>query len=339
MKVFLRKFNPDIVGKTGKLLPEGKKRDGTWWKRFEDLMISSLETLGHDVVAQVEHPFEEDRTNACAASIYVHKTRAEVPSGDFFYMQMHLKELFVLDINGWGVNHSKKISISDLEGVDCGLAEAFVDEIKARLLSTGDSKHQQSPETIWSRYSTTPEDFILAPLQVPRDYVIKHHSPISVQEYILLLSRWAKNNRRHIAFKLHPYNSKDYKLIFILLKQVLANKYVHIVGGNIQQLINKANAVVVINSGTGFEALIQNKPVGTFGDCDYKVATFHLDEELSGFEKYLAAYDSDSPGIASKMVFFYCFRHGFYLADGYLDKAKERLGLYLSTLSRIQNGK
>jgi capsule polysaccharide modification protein KpsS len=72
------------------------------------------------------------------------------------------------------------------------------------------------------------------------------------------------------------------------LKQI-ANKYRHVIwmdDVSIHQLIPTARAVVVVNSGTGLESLLHQRPVVTFGRADYDAVTNRV--EGDNLEKLLA---------------------------------------------------
>lgn len=326
MKIFIRTFNPDIVAKTGAPLPKGKTRDGTWWKKFEDTLIEVVDELGYEYVLQPESPIVDDNYEDASTKIFVHKTFREKPEGDLFYMQMHLKELFVFDKRGWGADHSKKISLSELKEIGVKESQNFVDELQHEFITTGESKHKQPKNRkILSFFQKEVKDYILIPLQIPRDYVIKHHSPISVLEFINTMASWAKKNKKNVVFKLHPHNKRDKDIIRSVRKASLKSKYVFVRDGNIHEMISKADGVVVINSGVGFESLIHRKPVATFGNCDYKVATLDISIEnnLNRLKEYIEDYKNSET--SDKLVYHYCNNHGFFLKDGYIQAAKERM--------------
>ena len=74
-----------------------------------------------------------------------------------------------------------------------------------------------------------------------------------------------------MVLKGHPVNPGS----MVQLKQI-ADKYAHTIwldDVSIHQLIPDARAVVVVNSGTGLESLLHQKPVITFGRADYDVVT------------------------------------------------------------------
>lgn len=321
MNVFLRTFNNKINSKTGYQLPEGQYRGTPEWMKFQDLLISCLHELGHKTIEQPESPivddffpgYEEDFDRR----IYVHKTRRDV-CGHLYWMQMHMKELFTIDTDGWGADASN--NNFKLGDVDSEEAKAFCEEKSAYLLKTGESKCEQASKTC-----NTPEDFILVPLQIPRDYTIQNHSPITIKYFIDSLISWANEQQIHIGIKMHPHNRADYELQLAVDSGL--SEYVHKVEGNIHELIKRSMGVFVINSGTGFESLIHGKPVATFGNCDYNKATFNADlRRLNEAFRFLQEHGELERAIAYQFIYWYWKHHAYNVNTS---DTKERLLQYL----------
>src|SRR5262249_24376490 len=133
--------------------------------------------------------------------IYCHKNRWEVPCGDIFYKEMHMQGLFTIDRHGWGADHSGLQSAPDLSAVDTGQARAFCETMRWEFLHSGQSKHRQ-PSMRAIDQAVKP--YYLAPLQLPTDDVIMHHSPVTVEQFVHLLADWAAAARTNVVFKLHP---------------------------------------------------------------------------------------------------------------------------------------
>ena len=322
MRVFLRTFNNKINSKTGAPLPEGMYRGTPEWLIFQDLLIECLNELGHKTQTYAEHP---SKPNAYAwhpdKKIYVHKCKCGQPDGDLFWMQMHMRDLFTIDSNGWGFDHSKiKYSQSNLE--DKADSTIFCQELSDKLHASGESKCPQ-PETT----EDTPEKFILVPVQTPRDYTIKHHSPITVKYFIESIAAWASENNYHVCFKMHPNNKGDMDLHDAVDYVANTSRYVRKVEGNIHELIKRSVGLFVINSGTGFEALIHGKPVSTFGDCDYNRVTFNADiRRLDEARNFLYGFKDENKAVMYQFVHYYYHRHAYCLS---LPNVKERLTQYL----------
>lgn len=331
MNVFLRTFNRDINSKTGAPLPQGAPRRGTpEWLEFQDLMLSCLRELGCETFQQLENPTIPDNLGfmdspECIGrplrTIYVHQTKREKPDGDLFWMQMHERRLFTVDTNGWGADHSGlRECASYLE--DTTQAKAFCEDLSDTWHSSGQSKHDQPTIT-----DHTPERFILVPVQIPRDYTIANHSPITVRYFIESIIAWAAEAGYHICFKMHPHNRSDNDLIQAVNYGIEGSRYIHKVEGNIHELIKRSMGLFVINSGTGFEALVHGKPVATFGNCDYNRVTFNADiRRLDEARNFIYGWKPEDRLIAWQFVYWYYHRHAYCLG---LPGTRERLLAYL----------
>jgi hypothetical protein len=319
MKIFLRAFNDSINSKTGISIPDSAPRRGTpEWKEFEVLVIDALRKLGHEVEVHLEHPKETpDYKKGFDKSIHVHRSKREVPDGDLFYMQMHLRDLFTLDRNGWGFDHSDN---------DCGFLESstiateFVTNLSDTLWANKISKCEQSEQTICDAQYP----FILVTLQIPRDYTLLYHSPITVRYFLDSIQAWAHQSQTHVAFKLHPHNKCDHDLIYTIEDAIQNSRYCHKAEGNIHEIIKRSSGVFTINSGTGFESLIHGKPVCTFGSCDYNRVTFNADiRRLDEARNFIFDFDEEKQKIGYAYVHWYMTEHGFYLKDPQINKKLE----------------
>ena len=103
--------------------------------------------------------------------------------------------------------------------------------------------------------------------------------------------------------------------------------YVHKIEGNIHELIKRCAGLFVINSGTGFEAILHGKPVVTFGDCDYKQVTFNGDlVRLNEARNFIYSYKEEFRALAYKFIWWYWNCHAY---DVTMDSTKTRLTDYL----------
>ncbi len=331
MNIFLRTFNDSINSKSGAPLPPDAPRRGTpEWLIFEGILINCLKDLGHSVKCQDENPHlpdDDDFTPSCDAGtyadkrFYVHQNKREKPLGNFFYMQMHMRELFTVDTNGWGYDHNGKDRFNPDE-VNQEEATTFCKSKSHHLISTGISKCVQQKEC-----SSTPPVFILVPLQIPRDYTIKHHSPVTVRYFVDSIMSWAEETETHVCIKMHPHNKGDYDLHQTVDEGARTSSFIHKVEGNINTLIKRSLGVFVINSGTGFESLLHGKPVATFGNCDYNKVTFNADlRRLNEARDFLYSYTDLERNMAYSFIYWYWKFHSY---DVYDHSTPKRLKEYL----------
>lgn len=330
MKIFLRTFSNRINSKSGTLLPEGQYRGTPEWMKFQEILINCLENLSHKTYCQPENinfddwrydPRDLEGTPYFDKKIYVHQTKREKPEGNLFWMQMHFRELFTIDTNGWGADHSGNNLFNPNE-ISQEEATNFCEEKSRNLLASGQSKCEQ-PE----RTSETPRGFILVPVQIPRDYTIKHHSPITVRYFIESVQSWAIETETQVCFKMHPFNKVDKDLEAIIDEAAASSTFVTKVEGNINTLINRSSGVMVINSGTGFESLVHGKPVVTFGNCDYKPVTFNGDIiRINEARHFIINYKEEWKQLGYKFIYWYFKYHAYDVND---ESTPNRLKEYL----------
>jgi hypothetical protein len=322
MNIFLRTFNNKINSKTGVSLPEGQYRGTPEWMEFQGMLIECLKELGHTIHEQLESPIvREFESSYWNKRIYVHQCKRDKPEGDLFWMQMHLRNLFTLDTEGWGADNSqlgRRGECREEEG-----AREFCEDLSSRMLESGLSKCVQVKET-----QDTPSSFILVPVQIPRDYTIAHHSPITVKYFIESIQAWANETSQEVCFKMHPNNACDLDLHHIVDEAARLSPVVHKVEGNIHELIKRSRGLFVINSGTGFEALVHGKPVATFGNCDYNVVSHNADiRRLDEARDFIYTYESPSQELGYKFVKWYHRAYAYDVRNR--EDCKKRLTDYL----------
>ncbi|MEQ3660579.1 MAG: capsular biosynthesis protein [Glaciecola sp.] len=119
--------------------------------------------------------------------------------------------------------------------------------------------------------TSLPDNFIFIPFQVPNDsQIISNSSWIKSMEqfYEEVVSAFDThlNDSLYLVFKEHPSWPKHYEHLYDKHPNILfAN------GNNTQELIQKAKAVVTINSTVGLEALLLGRKVITLGSACYNV--------------------------------------------------------------------
>lgn len=301
MKILLGRFDP---------IPPSAGR----WRCFEALMKECLGELGHQIMEMdLDSRLPPGRAEA-DFSIYAHKTRRDVPNGNLFYKEMYMHGLFTVDDQGWGADHSQWRTPPDLSAVSAGEGESFCHSMRADFLATGHSKLDQPPVRA---IPPNLKPYFFAPLQMPGDDVIRNHSPITVIQYVSALSRWADLRGRNVVFKLHPGQPAEVEEE--ARKAAAASPYVFLLNENVHSLISAAHAIVVINSGVGFESLIHGKPVITLGACDYQWVTFRA--SVSDLD---AAWDFGSAFSAQQRLQGFRFIHYYYHQHAYLNSVDTR---------------
>lgn len=181
-----------------------------------------------------------------------------------YYMQTVFPWMFTVDSIGWGGG--------------AGFVSAF-DQNKpyddkpyndlAKYVRSGGTKFQQPV----GRSLEIEGAFIFVPLQLPHDETILWHSDISCMQFVEALCQWADQSSENprIVFKGHPINLASMGP----LKQVISGyeRSTYVTDVDIHEMIPRSEAVYVINSGVGQEAMLYDAPVVHFGRCEYQGAT------------------------------------------------------------------
>lgn len=192
-----------------------------------------------------------------------------------YYHQTVFPSLFTLDSKGFagGSEYSEK-SIDFTKWDDGG--KTF--ELYKKRADSLVSKYEYKSVKWKNPYKKESESpfLILVPFQLPDDYVIKNHSKILVDEFILKLTRFAhrygSSRNFRLVIKHHPQDTKFKigKILTQVFKQNTFNNMVFVDKDvNIHSVLEQVDAVYLINSGVGIEAMLHDIPIIRFGDADY----------------------------------------------------------------------
>lgn len=305
------------------------------WRAFEGMLLECLGELGHDISIGTYRPGARVHDDA-DVRIFAHATSRDVP-GELYYKQMHLRELFTIDHIGWGADHSASTRPMPYLSADPVLAESYCRSLVDGYLASGGSKAPQPPIGSTPRL---PSRYIFVPAQVPIDYVNIHHSPITVDRFILAVARWGASRGRTVVIKVHPSCIGYEEVDSAVAECARLGEHVRIVDGNVHELIAGAAGVITINSGVGFESLIHGRPVVTFGNSDYRAATFAADESsLDEACRYIDEYTERQRREAWQFIHHYCFEHAFSIELDQWWRSYERLHAYLArTIPLVARG-
>ena len=261
-KILILKPRLDVMFKKG---PVPKERGSIQpirehWRDFVNCLADDHEKKG-DKVKVLELPNWQ-----FAPSIVDHyqPDRVYIPHRQFhqfpvdgkydpkYYMQMVFPWLFQIDSTGWGPD----ASVYPIQP-ESGHLDVY-DELRKRQRA-GQSKFDQ-PWTDW----WVKKDYLFFPCQIPHDETIKFHSEISVADALRATIKVAKELGKELIIKGHPVNPGSMSE----LKEI-GKGYKWADNVNINNLIANADAVVMVNSGVGMEAILHGKRVACFGDADY----------------------------------------------------------------------
>jgi hypothetical protein len=258
------------------------------WKNFIDKMSSEL-----DNCLVVEAPrwwFTPLYTDYKDTTFYVpHVEKAQWGGGDNcrYYMQTVFPWLFTTDTIGWAGGSAYKDTFDASAEYD----ETVFDELQTYINEGGTKFAELQVQSNWE-YD---DKYILVPLQLPHDETIKYHSDVTVPEMVKAIAEWADSDQNTegytVVFKGHPVNLSAMVPVLEILDHRDADykNSIYVDDSPIQPMMKNASSVWVINSGTGQEAMLYEKPVVTFGRCDYEGVTIHGDiDDIQGtLEKVL----------------------------------------------------
>ena len=240
------------------------------WQNFKDKLLQHHMLKAGDKVVVIEKPLWQFTTEFVesldADIVYIpHKSTDTFPvSGKDirYYMQSVFPFQFYIDSKGFAGGASRYPFDFDKDrDIPHG---SFYAQMQARAF-TGASKFDQPPIGKINVESDGP--YVLFLCQIPHDETIKYHSNVGVWDSLKYTLEATKELNMPLVVKGHPVNPGSMYPLSSLCK--LYN-HVHWVDNvSIHDLIPKAHAVVVVNSGTGMEAMLHKRPVVTFGRCEY----------------------------------------------------------------------
>jgi hypothetical protein len=223
-----------------------------------------------------------------ANTIYIpHRQGFEHPEVEnvFFYMQTVFPEFFTIDSKGWGA-HMSYIPM-DVSNIEPNLE--LWGELEKRIYNNV-SKFDQP-----NQIEINLENYWLFVCQIPHDQVIKQSSNISVIEALRCTLELAKKRGKFVVVKGHPVNPGA--MIELAQLTVQYQNVAYVTDISIHSLLSKCEAAFMVNSGVGFEAMLHEVPIITFGNAEYKnvVNSFDgdntaLNSDVTLYQKFMTAF-------------------------------------------------
>lgn len=249
--------------------------------------IGILKTIPRDkynIIVKIQFSWRfvaEPESGAIVVSYHTHG----VESGFLRIKESPLRGYCNIDRSGYSGWHSFS---SMTRGQLDSLVQKYSDDLVSKIychfydkfVVNKISKYTQGLEEI--RYS----DYIFFPLQVVTD-VVSDLAYIKVTELLGFVLEICSRNNLNLVIKRHP-RCRSIRLERIIDK-VRVCKNVQVFDGNVHDAIRGAKQVVTVNSGVGFEALLQLKTVITTGACDYSVVT-QVAKNENELEQYLVNF-------------------------------------------------
>ena len=291
MKVCILKPRLDCMFKKGHV-PEVKGPTPHHRKPFENFVdqVAQEYLFRGDEVKIVEKALwqfspKDVEENDADITFIPHKEKHNFDCGDrkvLYYMQMVIPEYFSVNKSGWlaGATYAPLDPNEGDENAKC------FDTVSHRS-KVNKSKFDQ-PKRLYEQFPH--RDYILFPCQIPHDETIKYHSKISVEQALNCVISYCEQTNTKLIVKGHPVNPGSMEPLRLLTVSSSVTEY--ITEGSIFDFIDYAKTVCVVNSGTGFESILMNKPVVMFGDAEYDKVV-----NKANLENYMevihnASYDS-----------------------------------------------
>ncbi len=234
-----------------------------------------------------------------------------------YYMQELLPSLFTQDSDGWGPSArwsgSRAFETVPVDRRFAGFAQALRDG----RITKAPQKDGGAP----------PAFDVLAPLQVPGDDALIHHSDTTLEAYVTALVAFGQTTGTRVLFKRHPYDRSGF--FREMRKAHSSATAIFVETGHVHDLIGSAKAVVVINSGVGFEAMLYGKPVLSFGRAAYDAAVTPVRPGglADAYRTALAEPDAARTARYDRFASWYVYQIGMKLDEPILNLAWDRLAL------------
>jgi len=227
--------------------------------------------------------------------------------------ESYLPDLYYFDrsgYSGWAelaynVDLQNEAFCYDLEN-----GTEFVDKMKSDKLISNSSKYQQPSPVTKSTLLPFDKPYIFFALQTSDDLVARL---ATINQLVLVekLAEKVSGTKINLVIKRHPMCNDPNVATAI---RVLDEKYecVHLSEESINRIMTNSMAVVTVNSGVGFEALVMGVPVITAGRSDYSFMTNVLNkiEDLTELDSMLVK--TDRLKVCSALKYYverYCFRN------------------------------
>ncbi len=207
----------------------------------------------------------------------------DLPSPSFSYhtisnsdMSLHFKEtdrpsLFSFDRRGYaGWSEFSETALARLEAQQIPLddADRFFELEKQRVIGGNLSKYRQADVT---DAEELPDRFIFVALQLIGD-AVSQLAYLNLFEMVDEVVETAAVHGLSVVVKRHPLCTSPE--VSQYLAELASRGAIRQVFSSIHAIIPKADAVCVVNSGVGAEALLHEKPVYVFGRADYMAGCF-----------------------------------------------------------------
>lgn len=248
------------------------------WVRFVTLLAHACEKEGANVEIVHKPAWEINRplVESFGASVVLvpHRCSHDFESGStpvLFYMQEYFRWMFVVDSQGWSAAASV-YPVSSKRRAQVTLSGAY--EYYRDKLASGDLPSKFGQPSGYRAGGTDHNNVaasgqpskVFFPLQIRNDQSILYFSDYAFDDVLQAVIDWGKRRSVEIHLKPHPANPKLMQEYLLRYPQTTWLRWRH---ESIHDLIAECDAVFLVNSGVGFEALLHAKPIVMFGKAEY----------------------------------------------------------------------
>ncbi|MFQ5784512.1 MAG: hypothetical protein ACE5H8_06780 [Alphaproteobacteria bacterium] len=291
-----------------------------YWRTLAEAIGAAFQRRGCEA-ALIVHPLWQmttefvDRLEADVVFI-PHKQRfhfGHLRCRTYFYMQVIFPWLFTVDPLGWSAGSSAYPCDHRAGDSESGTFERYIE----RIVGQNESKYEQrariNRRELVARGEIPDGPYIFFACQRPTDQAVRFYSPYEAIDVAAGVARWAKKRGFSVVFKAHPTNIARARP----LHDATSGYDVYWSMASVHDLIAHSDAVYVINSGVGFEAMLHNKPVVTFGQVEYDAVSIHGD--IAALDRTWQAVQGSDPAqrLAAyrRFVDWYCRLYCVDLSD------------------------
>lgn len=241
--------------------PVGDGSDGFWPKLVGELAHQGIETRMVRARSRAAEALRDPGAE------HIHVVMGDMPeyAADMLHVEMgYISGFWYLDEIGVYANSSLRLGQFCPERVNRGHAEYFFNGVAGWMLGQNVSKAAQEPRRPGTLEPARAVIFT-------QEIETRRHRAHYLTNAQMIRTAAEHDRARLVYVKLHPSQSKAARRDLI----TVANDYqnVRISEASLHDLIEVSDVVVTQNSGAGFEALMQKKPVVTCARSDYRHAT------------------------------------------------------------------
>lgn len=183
------------------------------------------------------------------------------------YKEAYMPNMFHIDRKGYsGWSELIDVPVAEIDAVALDVAEDFYTNTVVPYNATKRTKYKQDDSVPFEG-----SDFVFMPLQIIDDSVMQLSHFKNYPNLIATVAETCREMGQQLVVKRHPKCNSD--AIAATLER-LAGENVTVTSASIHKILPGAKAVVVVNSGVGFEALLHLKGVVCLGKADYAAAGF-----------------------------------------------------------------